>query len=95
MSAIDYSKWDDFEVSDDSDIECHPNVRPSLSLFLSLCRYCLGFAARRAVDIGRRHASSGSIQWRIYIVVSLRHSQRLLDAGCSNTPILKKQDPRD
>ncbi|GJJ69585.1 cell division cycle protein 37 [Entomortierella parvispora] len=26
MSAIDYSKWDDFEVSDDSDIECHPNV---------------------------------------------------------------------
>ncbi|KAF9193810.1 hsp90 co-chaperone Cdc37 [Haplosporangium sp. Z 767] len=26
MSAINYSKWDDLEISDDSDIECHPNV---------------------------------------------------------------------
>lgn len=23
---IDYSKWDNLEISDDSDIECHPNV---------------------------------------------------------------------
>ncbi|KAI9231113.1 MAG: Cdc37, N-terminal domain-containing protein, partial [Podila humilis] len=23
---INYSKWDDLEISDDSDIECHPNV---------------------------------------------------------------------
>ncbi|KAF9156037.1 hsp90 co-chaperone Cdc37 [Actinomortierella ambigua] len=26
MSAINYSKWDALELSDDSDIECHPNV---------------------------------------------------------------------
>ncbi|KAK3813116.1 MAG: Hsp90 co-chaperone Cdc37 [Benniella sp.] len=26
MSAINYSKWDNLEISDDSDIECHPNV---------------------------------------------------------------------
>ncbi|KAF9419680.1 hsp90 co-chaperone Cdc37 [Podila epigama] len=26
MSAINYSKWDALEISDDSDIECHPNV---------------------------------------------------------------------
>ncbi|KAG0309093.1 hsp90 co-chaperone Cdc37, partial [Dissophora globulifera] len=26
MSAINYSKWDNLELSDDSDIECHPNV---------------------------------------------------------------------
>ncbi|KAF9579516.1 hsp90 co-chaperone Cdc37 [Lunasporangiospora selenospora] len=25
MSAINYSKWDSLELSDDSDIECHPN----------------------------------------------------------------------
>ncbi|KAF9973671.1 hsp90 co-chaperone Cdc37 [Modicella reniformis] len=26
MSTINYSKWDNLEISDDSDIECHPNV---------------------------------------------------------------------
>ncbi|KAF9429020.1 hsp90 co-chaperone Cdc37, partial [Entomortierella beljakovae] len=26
MSVINYSKWDNLEISDDSDIECHPNV---------------------------------------------------------------------
>jgi len=34
MSAINYSKWDNLEISDDSDIECHPNV--TLLLFLPL-----------------------------------------------------------
>ncbi|KAI7868708.1 hypothetical protein BDF14DRAFT_1789990 [Spinellus fusiger] len=26
LMPLDYSKWDNFELSDDSDIECHPNV---------------------------------------------------------------------
>jgi hypothetical protein len=29
MSAINYSKWDNIELSDDEDIECHPNVNES------------------------------------------------------------------
>jgi len=23
---VDYSKWDKLEISDDEDIECHPNI---------------------------------------------------------------------
>lgn len=31
MSKLDYSRWDNIELSDDEDIECHPNVdKPSL-----------------------------------------------------------------
>jgi cell division cycle protein 37 len=26
MSRLDYSKWDNLEISDDEDIECHPNI---------------------------------------------------------------------
>lgn len=26
MSRLDYSKWDKIELSDDEDIECHPNI---------------------------------------------------------------------
>lgn len=26
MSRVDYSKWDNIELSDDEDIECHPNI---------------------------------------------------------------------